>query len=179
VCEVTKIDFDEIFDGRYARKPYATIGQHVLDLGPVQGLVRGCSLCNLFAAMAITDETFTSCELLLASTKFVFLDRRNRNSYKPSWSSNFGLDDTFLLFLEPSWIKTDDRAWPSRQWAREKGYLSSVQPTMRSGNFGFRLFLLEFLTISLSRTLFHTALCITVHIGICRSRVFPISSGSS
>jgi hypothetical protein len=151
----------------------------VLDLGPVQGLIRGCSLCNLFSAMAITDETFTSCELLLTSTKFIFLDRRSRISYQPSWSSIVELDETFILFLEPSWVKTDDRAWPSRQWAREKGYLSSVQPTRRSGNFGFRLFLLEFLTISLSRTPFHTALCITVHVGICRSRVFPISSGSS
>ena len=49
------------------------------------------------------------------------------------------LDNTILLFLEPSPAGTFGDGPTSERWAREKGYLSAVQPTRRSGHFGFRL----------------------------------------
>ncbi|KAE9368928.1 HET-domain-containing protein [Stipitochalara longipes BDJ] len=88
--------------------------------------------------MAITEETCTNCELLLTSTKDVFLDR-GRGVYDDSLIGTTDLDNTFLLFLEPRWVGTSGNAWPSERWAHQKGYLSAVQPIRSSGHFGFRL----------------------------------------
>jgi hypothetical protein len=129
------IDFDTILDGDQQVDIHP---QHVLDLGPVQDLASGCSLCQLFAAMAVTEEACTNCELQRTSTRTVLV---NRGHFGCSISvvDNTGLNNTILLFVKPQPTSAPGRYQSPERWAHQRGYLSAMQPTRRSGNLGFRL----------------------------------------
>jgi hypothetical protein len=121
------IDFDEIFSIKVPEwAPYNR--ERVLDLGLAQGLVHGCALCSLFAAMWNTDNNTASCSLNFTRTKDVLLSPWRGRSYQHDRVEG---EDTILLFLAPG---------PStRGWTHQKGCLSSIQPPRSGPNIGFRM----------------------------------------
>jgi hypothetical protein len=154
------IDLEEIFSRRY---PAQVWEEHILDLGPVQALAKGCALCRFFATMANSKANTMDCELLLTSTKSFYFDYM----VKGELGDFKELDDTILLFVK------EKKKWsaPRRFQVKEDESIpfSSVQPTRTAPHIGLRIICPEkfdrnFVKDSISY-------CSTNHISACQPHI--------
>lgn len=155
-----RIDLEGIFGRRALLRgfPSPVFGEYVLDLGPFQALANGCALCKFFATMASARANTTNCELLLTSSKSLYL-------YLTSHRGITELDDTFLLYVK---MKSFDGRYMSVQ---EDGTIpfSSVQSTCSVPHFGFRIICPEKYDQNFVRD--STSYCSANHLSTCQPHI--------